>query len=1104
MAINPIEPTSEILGYRLEKRIGSGGFGEVWSAEAPGGLKKAIKIVYGYHDEKRALSELKALDRVKSLRHPFLLSLERIEIFENQLVVVTELADASMADLFNEYAAKGESGIPREELLKYISNAADALDFLAAEKSLQHLDIKPENLLIVSGHVKVADFGLMKDLQVATQSLMQGMTPAYAPPELFDGRPANSSDQYSLAIVYAEMLTGVRPFSGSTPAQLAAQHMHGKPNLRALPKSDQAAIARALTKDPNARHPNCVAFVDDLKKQKRSIKKTLRRQTATNRHEENSSSETLVFQSSNSSVSRDATEMMGNNMLPIQAEQIQIASPPDFDPNRNSFNPALIVTVGDTANRIGQKTKCKLVSRVGNPDCIPAIQSVYIDSDRKALGRLEMLRTNPVSTLESVHVPLRKPEDYRSNAEVHLNWLSRRWIYNVPRTLQTEGLRPLGRLVFADHFNTICDTLERAIDELAKAENLADTCESLEMLPGEVTAPQIYLITSISGGIGSGMALDLAYTIKLLLAEKGLRDDNVTAILLHSSYQRQRDPGLATANTFAFMTEMRHFNEYGYPGDETLGIPEFEEEQPFANTYYVELGDDLSQSEHEKRLGQIAEYVSLSTASRCRPYFEACRANEFQREHFGLRSLGLSVSGIGDPSLHDGITDRLGQNLVTRWINSNPEPATIEQKFDELVSEFDLDPDSISKLVSEETLKKTKSQKGDQIQKLIGVVEANDEIESAITEHLDGYFGAPRHRRDASHVEPELAADLDQWISTHPVSGEYLLARKVAGLVDSRGNCLSLIRHVIDKIGEQLQEPIDSARNKCEELFDEISNVVSAIHRSKNGFDEVGLDTVESLCGQLFELREQEFVQRYTSEFFRVVNNGLEPVRSQLDNYKTNLECVREEFCKTVALEFDFGVENDAFDLQKLLINKIEASIKQLARKSELQVFGSIIETTGTFSNALSDMSYWRYQLPAEIREAAHIVLRKMYETISIDEIIEENGVAPEQLVQWLNCRVIEARPRVADCGGEMRLLFAFPAFSENPETNRVIGANLNFESLTMQGSTGSLVVCFEAEDISFASVAFRLMSQRPDAIELVKRISSRSDIDWTTLDDLF
>lgn len=68
--------TDNILGYRIIEKIGSGGFGEVFKAEAPGGLMKAVKILFGYHDERRATDELKSLDRVKELRHPFLLSLE--------------------------------------------------------------------------------------------------------------------------------------------------------------------------------------------------------------------------------------------------------------------------------------------------------------------------------------------------------------------------------------------------------------------------------------------------------------------------------------------------------------------------------------------------------------------------------------------------------------------------------------------------------------------------------------------------------------------------------------------------------------------------------------------------------------------------------------------------------------------------------------------------------------------------------------------------------------------------------------------------------------------------------------------------------------------
>ena len=108
-------------------------------------------------------------------------------------VIVTELADSSLKDRFEQARASGLPGIPRDELLVYLRDAADALDHMSARFSLQHLDIKPENLLIVGDRVKVADFGLVKDVQDATMSLMGGMTPIYACPEVFDARPSLQS-----------------------------------------------------------------------------------------------------------------------------------------------------------------------------------------------------------------------------------------------------------------------------------------------------------------------------------------------------------------------------------------------------------------------------------------------------------------------------------------------------------------------------------------------------------------------------------------------------------------------------------------------------------------------------------------------------------------------------------------------------------------------------------------------------------------------------------------------------------------------------------------------------------------------------------------------
>src|SRR5437868_10515749 len=137
-----IETEAEpIPGYRLMERLGGGGFGEVWKCVAPGGLLKAIKFVYGElssanEDDHRAEQELKALSRVKTVRHPYILSLERYEVIDGQLMIVMELADRSLWDRFKECRAQGMPGIPRGELLGYMEEAAEALDLMNIEFQL--------------------------------------------------------------------------------------------------------------------------------------------------------------------------------------------------------------------------------------------------------------------------------------------------------------------------------------------------------------------------------------------------------------------------------------------------------------------------------------------------------------------------------------------------------------------------------------------------------------------------------------------------------------------------------------------------------------------------------------------------------------------------------------------------------------------------------------------------------------------------------------------------------------------------------------------------------------------------------------------------------
>src|SRR5262249_19770271 len=84
-------------------------------------------------------------------------------------------------------------------------------------------------------------------------------------PETFDGKVSRTSDQYSFAIVYQEMLTGVRPFVGQNVRQLIMQHLSAPPDLSPLPPEDRPVISRALSKQPDGRFPTCQELVRALR-----------------------------------------------------------------------------------------------------------------------------------------------------------------------------------------------------------------------------------------------------------------------------------------------------------------------------------------------------------------------------------------------------------------------------------------------------------------------------------------------------------------------------------------------------------------------------------------------------------------------------------------------------------------------------------------------------------------------------------------------------------------------------------------------------------------------------------------------------------------------
>src|SRR5262245_26148941 len=114
----PLRPGDEPLsGYRLVRKLGKGGFGEVWEARAPGDFRVALKLVPLYPHAGGV--ELRALQIVKDVRHPNLLTVFGAWQTETLVIIGMELADRTLWDRFEEAVRQGQTGIPVRELLRY-------------------------------------------------------------------------------------------------------------------------------------------------------------------------------------------------------------------------------------------------------------------------------------------------------------------------------------------------------------------------------------------------------------------------------------------------------------------------------------------------------------------------------------------------------------------------------------------------------------------------------------------------------------------------------------------------------------------------------------------------------------------------------------------------------------------------------------------------------------------------------------------------------------------------------------------------------------------------------------------------------------------------
>ena len=647
----------------------------------------------------------------------------------------------------------------------------------------------------------------------------------------------------------------------------------------------------------------------------------------------------------------------------------------------------------------------------------------------------------------------------------------------------------------------------------------------------------MFIVSSISGGTGSGTVLDVAHAVRIVLAGIGQNHEGVCGILTHGTGRRPDAKDLAVANAYACLSELHHLScrrsgDTGrHPGKQAGQMPTLGENVgPFEEAYLIHSGDNLGGPDFEAAADVLAEYLYLDMATAAGTFFDKCREpspaqDDSQNAEMKLRTFGLSQVGCSQTAIPSTATSLLCRSVVQRWCGraeAGSKPENTEQ--------LQLELDSFVEQLHAGVQKKIGGDADAYLQSCLdpefadssnSVAEEGDADErqalqvAEVLRKIDAAFGSHTKHNDLPDKPEGL---LQRLLGTHvkAVASQrgVELGDWIFEFADTSAAGLDGAQRAAEWATERVRSLKTEADERLAQLRLNLAQMESAFWDTENGAAEqrkgwfgtilTGKQMTEfnERWAGYFYSRLDHFVLQATGKLLRLLEGQLATTVEQLRVFRRELNLLVDDVAEVPAADApDDDTSSDPLgDLYWSVGESLRGRIPELAADLDRQFQEGLFVKHGRLRGMVEKGVQLRGLLGQALLGSARASILAALNKIDIAELLLSPDQQQPETESPLTALIEAAKPSLLACGGSQRPVLICPQGSYDNPVREAIESHLNEELSVVHDSDGDLIFCYEAEHLSLVSAAAGLIDYRRDYADIAARLHARVDINWTPL----